>query len=92
MTVPEGWRTLREIDTAAGRGKGDAFRTFKRRVAHWHEGRDFAVLDPQRDAEAIAGLRAMQRVYATSISVVLVAPAVAETLIAELGARPPGQR
>ena len=40
------WRSLRELDEAAGCAKGAAFRAFKVALSTLSEGRDFVVLEP----------------------------------------------
>lgn len=86
MNVYRQWRSLREIDLAAGRPKGSGFRLFKRMNTQWQEGRDFIVLHHEHDADAIAQLRDRARIYAGSVNVVLLHPATAETLLAALAA------
>jgi hypothetical protein len=88
MTAYGNWRSLRELDRAAGRGKGAAFRAFKQLNAAYREGRDYIVLEQQRDLAAISELRAGGRLYASSINVVLLAPALADAVLARLLASP----
>lgn len=71
------WLTLLELDRRLGRPKGTAFRAFKRLEPRWAEGRDFRVLQPDRDGAEIAALRAAGRVYASSRTVILVSAAAA---------------
>lgn len=78
------WPSLREIDTAAGTAKGAAFHAFKTLEATFEEGRDYAVLHADRDREAISELRARQRIYASSINVVLLSPGAAARIVAAL--------
>lgn len=84
MNAYPDWLGLREIDAAAGTGKGAAFRVFKRMAAALREGTDYVVLrgsdpDPQIDA-----LRAQQRLYAGSVHAILLEPAAARRVIAAL--------
>lgn len=64
--------TLRQLDRLNGVPKGTSFRAFKRALPALTEGRDFFVLDPARDAERIAGLKAAGQAYPGSVQVVLV--------------------
>ena len=77
--APE-WHTLKELDGAAGRPKGSAFRAFKRLEPTLHEGSQFRVLRPGRDDAEIAALRAAGRVYGASRVVVLLADATARAV------------
>ena len=79
------WRTLREVDAAAGQPKGAAFRAFKRLEAGWREGEDFRVLRPGRDDAELETLRARGRLYATSRVGILLSPSAAETMRRALG-------
>jgi hypothetical protein len=88
VTAYENWRSLRELDRAAGRSKGAAFRAFKQLNAAYREGRDYIVLEQQRDLAAISELRARGRLYASSVNVVLLAPALADAVLARLLASP----
>ena len=74
------WRTLREIDAAAGRPKGAAFRAFKRLESGWREGVDFRVLRPERDGAELETLRAGGRLYASSRVAILLSTAAAGAL------------
>lgn len=78
------WRSLREIDLAAGQIKGSSFRLFKHMNRHWQEGRDFVVLHHQHDADTIVQLRDSGRIYTNSVNVVLLHPTVADALLAAL--------
>ena len=69
MAETEPGVTLREIDERLGRSKGAAFRAFKRLALV--EGRDFRVLRPDTDADAIAALRAARRIYPASVNVIV---------------------
>jgi hypothetical protein len=87
-----GWVGLREIDLRAGTGKGAAFRAFKALAPNLTEGRDYRVLDPDKDREVIDTLRHTGRIYASSVRVVLLAPAAAQRLTEVLGSAPGGER
>lgn len=82
MSAYRGWRSLRELDVAAGLPRGSAFRAFKRAAA-CEEGRDYVILG----SEAAQALRAEGRLYATSVRAILLAPAFAEALLRELAPR-----
>lgn len=61
--------TLRELDQSLGLPKGSAFRAFKQlQLMEMH---DYWVLEATADATAIAELGATQRIYASSINVVV---------------------
>jgi hypothetical protein len=76
------WVSLRELDERLGLAKGAAFRAFKR--AGLTEGRDFRVLDATRDAAEIAQLRARDRIWRSSVNVVLLSPRAAARVAAAL--------
>ncbi|WP_370305156.1 hypothetical protein [Sinimarinibacterium flocculans] len=78
------WRTMREIDGAAGTAKGAAFRRFRRLEPQLRAGRDYCVLHHADDRETIDGLRSARRIHAGSVNVVLLAPKLASRLVAEL--------
>jgi hypothetical protein len=86
------WVGLREIDRRAGTGKGTAFRAFKALAPNLIEGTDYRVLDPHRDREVIDTLRHAGRIYASSVRVVLLAPAAALRLTEVLGSASGGER
>lgn len=88
MNAYRQWRTLREIDLAAQRPKGSGFRAFKRMQARWREGRDFLVLDHEKDAESIGRLRDEGRIHAGSVNVVLLSGDAADTLLDYLATAP----
>ena len=80
------WHTLKDLDTAAGRPKGAAFRAFKRLEPGWREGRDFRVLRADTDAAELDALRASGRLYAASrVGILLSAPAAAAVRAALAG-------
>jgi len=84
--MTEGWLSFRELDERAGRPKGEAFRVFRRLEPGWLEGRDYRLLrrdDPGAAAE-LTTLREQQRVYRSSVSVVLLSPARSDELLALL--------
>jgi hypothetical protein len=80
------WLSLRELDERAARSKGEAFRAFRRLEAGWQQDLDYRLLrvDDACVAAEIASLRAAGRIYPSSISVVLLAPARATQLLALL--------
>lgn len=69
--------TLRELDERCSCRKGTAFRAFKRALAAQRlvEERDFQYLSATEDAEQIARLRSADRIYPSSINVVLLSSA-----------------
>ena len=75
-----GWLGLRELDQRHHVPKGTSFRAFKQAEPGLAEGRDFCVLRPDADAAAIEDLRRSGRIYASSVNVVLIAPAAAAQL------------
>ncbi|WP_043113446.1 hypothetical protein [Solimonas soli] len=81
-----GWHSFRELDAAAGRDKGAAFRVFKALRPHYREGVDYVVLEHAADAAAIAALRQAGRIYASSVNVVLAGPALAAAIAGALRA------
>lgn len=84
MNAYHEWRTLRDLDRAAGLPKGSAFRCFKRALPQLQEGRDFVVLDHQRYAAVAVRLHAEDRLYRSSVRPVLLSPASAEHLHRQL--------
>ncbi len=86
------WRTLREIDHAAGLPKGSAFRRFKQLQPTLHEGRDHLVLHHENDREAIDALRLAERIYPGSVNVLLFDPETAQQLVAALSSHPDNTR
>jgi hypothetical protein len=81
-----GWLTVRELDRRAGRPKGTAFRAFRQLEPQLREGEHFCVLQPERDAAQIDALRAGGRIYPSSRTVVLLAPAVAARILERMTA------
>lgn len=78
------WRTLKELDAAAGLPKGSAFRAFKRLEPAWREGVQFRVLRPGRDDAEIGALRAAGRIYGASRVIVLLGDEAASAIGAAL--------
>lgn len=78
------WITLRECDEAEAAAKGSAFRAFKRIEAAWHEVRDFRVLHHEADRAVIDALREQQRIYATTVNLLLLSPALATAVRAQM--------
>jgi len=77
-------RSFRELDEQAGVPKGSAFRLFKRLEPQLQEGRDFRLLYPGSDDTEIAGLRQQQRIYASSVNVVLLRAELADEILQQL--------
>jgi hypothetical protein len=82
-----GWLSLREIDGAAGLGKGSAFRAFKHLLPQLNEGRDFLVLNHQSHGALSARLHAAGRLYRSSVNPVLLSPEAADRVRAALEPR-----
>ncbi len=78
------WRSLRELDEAAGLPKGSAFRAFKALLTELNEGGDFIVLDHQIHAALAVELHSQDRLYRSSIHPVLLAPDAARRLVESL--------
>lgn len=74
------WLTLRELDQRLGLPKGSAFRSFKKLEPDLAEGRDYRLLQARHDSAEIAALRGADRIYRSSVSVVLLTPALAQRL------------
>lgn len=89
MNACRGWQTLREIDVAAGLGKGHAFRRFKQLAAQRAEGVDYRVLDHRHAASEIETLHRQGRIHGHSVNVVLLAPDFAASVLEALRAAPP---
>jgi hypothetical protein len=77
-----GWLTLKELDRAAGRPKGSAFRAFKRLEPGWREGEHFEAL---RDGAELAALHAGGRLYPASRVGILLSPAAAAAVREAIG-------
>lgn len=74
------WHSFRELDEVSGLAKGSAFRAFKHVEPGLTEHKDYRVLYAQEQRKLIEKLRTNQRIYTSSVNVVLLAPA-AEALI-----------
>ncbi len=72
--------SLRQLDEAEARPKGSAFRAFRRVEGTAQEGRDFLVLHHQRDRALIDALRAQQRIYSSTVNLLLLSPDFAEVV------------
>lgn len=77
-------RSFRELDEQAGRPKGSAFRAFKALEPGLREGQDFRLLRPDTDAAEIAQLQQQNRIYRSSVSIVLVDDGLGEKLLQHL--------
>lgn len=86
------WRTLREIDAAAGVPKGSAFRRFRALEERLEAGRDYRVLHHLDDREAITALRLAGRIYRSSVNVVLLGDTAARQLVEALRQAPSTER
>lgn len=82
--MSSGWRTLRELDESAGTPKGTAFRAFKRIEPTLREPLDYRLLRSGEAAAQIGELRGSGRIYDSSRNIVLLSPALSETLLARL--------
>ena len=82
--MKSGWRTLRELDESAGTPKGTAFRAFKRIEPTLREPLDYRLLRSGEAAAQIGELRGSGRIYDSSRNIVLLSPALSETLLARL--------
>lgn len=80
------WLSFRELDERAGTPKGEAFRAFRRLESGWQEGSDYRLLrsDDPAVVDELATLRAAERIYRSSVSVVLLSPARSGELLALL--------
>jgi hypothetical protein len=78
------WITLRECDEAEAAVKGSAFRAFRRIEHAWSEPRDFRVLHHDVDRAEIDALREQQRIYASTVNLLLLSPAVATAVRAQM--------
>jgi hypothetical protein len=81
VSLPADWRTLRELDLAAGAAKGSAFRIFRALADELREHHDYEVFSAGAEYEA---LRASSRGYATSVRMIVLGPAAAERVLAAL--------
>lgn len=80
MTGSLHWRSFRELDEACGQPKGSAFRSFKQIESQLQESHDYLLLNANQQREIIEKLRLQQRIYASSVNVVLLSPS-AEALV-----------
>lgn len=80
MSNPLDWKSFRELDEAWNRTKGTAFIAFKRALPALREGTDFIYLSHDKNKNEINQLRANDRIYASSVNVVLIAEATASKL------------
>lgn len=80
MNNPLDWKSFRELDQAWNTTKGTAFIAFKRALPALREGADFIYLSHEENQVEIAELRATDRIYASSVNVVLIAEATASRL------------
>ncbi|EIT70272.1 MULTISPECIES: hypothetical protein [Hydrocarboniphaga] len=78
------WRSLRELDESLQHPKGSAFRAFRRLENHWQETSDFIVLHHERDRALIDILRQQQRIYASTVNLVMLSPELADAVIAQM--------
>lgn len=74
------WTSFKELDQALQLAKGESFKRFKAVEKGLIEGRDFLWLSATDDGEAIAQLKQQERVYSTSINVVLLSAATVSKL------------
>ncbi|WP_052378592.1 hypothetical protein [Polycyclovorans algicola] len=74
------WLTLRECDQRLGAPKGTAFRAFKSSLDRWVEGQDFHRLDAHLHADDIQRLRRGNRLYDSTVHVVLLSQQTAEIM------------
>lgn len=63
--------SLKELDSRWAARKGTAFRAFKRALSQLQESRDFIRLDAVANRDEIQQLRSADRIYASSVHVVL---------------------
>lgn len=82
--MSEAWPGFKQLDEAAARPKGEAFRAFRRLERQWRQGQDYRLLQADVDAAEIAELKRSGRVYRSSANVVLLAPTRAAELLAIL--------
>ncbi|MDB5970717.1 MAG: hypothetical protein JWQ90_3167 [Hydrocarboniphaga sp.] len=82
--MEKNWITLREVDEAEHAAKGTAFRAFRRIEAHWSEPQDFRVLHHDDDRAIIDSLRAKQRIYSSTVNLLLLSPALATAVRAQM--------
>jgi len=78
------WHSLMELDRAAGKVKGSAFRAFRHIESQWRESLDFRVLDHEQDRATITALRDNGRIYASTVNLVLLSPAMAQAILDQM--------
>lgn len=78
------WHTFRELDQAAAVSKGSAFKVFKHIERDLEESRDYMLLRLQDQRDVIEMLRSQQRIYASSLNVVLLSPATESLILKQL--------
>jgi hypothetical protein len=78
--------TFRELDRLHAAVKGTAFRAFKRVHGQLREGRDFHTLTAATDAARIEALRREQRIYPSSVNVVLLTESGRQAVSLSMGA------
>lgn len=78
------WRSFRELDLVSGQPKGSAFRIFKRLEEQLHESSDYVLLRHDQQRETIENLRSHQRIYASSVNVVLLSPGTESLILKHL--------
>ena len=79
-----GWRSFRELDQTSGMAKGSAFKVFKRIEQGLEESHDYVLLRLQDQRDLIETLRSSQRIYASSMNVVLLSPATERLILNQL--------
>ncbi len=77
-----GWLSFRQIDTAQGWTKGEAFRRFKQLAPQWREDIDYRVLQHEDDHLEIAALREHGLIYESTVNLVLLSPPLAAAIAA----------
>lgn len=78
------WHSFRELDQAGGVPKGSAFRVFKHIEQDLEESRDYVLLRSQDQRDLIESLRSSQRIYASSVNVVLLSTATERLILKQL--------
>ena len=81
MNLYRNWQTLREIDEQRKAPKGTAFRHFKTLEPAPVEMQDYLVLHHEQHRETIEQLRSAQRIYGSSINIVLLSPQLSARLL-----------
>jgi len=76
--------SFRELDERSGRIKGSAFQAFKRIEAELLEGQDFRLLRQGVNDTEIAALRERNRIYRSSVNIVLLSEAAAMRILKTL--------